>query len=97
MYIARTRTQTKNAFLPKRLASLPALLKKRTNQRSHDIKAELAARTLYVVDGEDIVMSVPLRICLGINSDLAMATRGREVHREHPSSYLLVTLLTYST
>lgn len=55
----RSRTKTKNSFIPKRLVSLPALLKKRTkNKRVQAIKAELAARTLYVVDGDIIIMYV---------------------------------------
>jgi len=54
----RTRTKTKNTFIPKKLVSLPALLKKRTkSQRIQAIKSELAARTLYVVDGEEIVIT----------------------------------------
>jgi peroxiredoxin len=39
--------------------ALPSLLKRRAMaMRMQAIKAELAARTLYVVDGEDIVMYV---------------------------------------
>lgn len=52
----RTRNTSKNMFLPKRLT---CMLKRRAismNKRVHAIKAELAARTLYVVDGEEIVM-----------------------------------------
>jgi len=54
----RTRTKAKSTFIPKTLVSLPALLKKRTkSKRIQAIKSELAARTLYVVDGEDIIIT----------------------------------------
>ena len=53
--VQRTRNSSKNTFLPKKLICLPTLLKRRA-KRVQRIKAELAARTLYVVDGEEIVM-----------------------------------------
>ncbi|KAF8587156.1 hypothetical protein K439DRAFT_862082 [Ramaria rubella] len=54
----RTRHNTKNTFIAKRLISLTTLLKKRTrNIQIQAIKSELAARTLYVVDGDTIVIT----------------------------------------
>ncbi|KIJ37582.1 hypothetical protein M422DRAFT_33673 [Sphaerobolus stellatus SS14] len=48
----------KNSLFPKSLASLPSLLKKRAlSKRVQSIKTEVAARTLYVVDGDDIVIT----------------------------------------
>lgn len=55
--VQRSRNTTKKLFLPKKLISLSAIIKRRAmNTRLQAIKAELAARTLYVVDGDEIVM-----------------------------------------
>lgn len=48
---SRTRSRAKKSFIPRAIASL---LKKR--QRMQAVRADLAARTLYMVDGDDIVM-----------------------------------------
>lgn len=49
---SRTRSRAKKSFIPRAIASL---LKKR--QRMQAIRADLAARTLYMVDGDDIVIT----------------------------------------
>jgi hypothetical protein len=52
-----TTSKAKKSLIPMTFSAIPGLLKKRSMSiRIQNIKAELAARTLYVVDGDEIIM-----------------------------------------
>ncbi|GJJ05814.1 hypothetical protein Clacol_000001 [Clathrus columnatus] len=99
--VIRTRInkpKTKTTFLPQTF-SLPVLFKKRAmNSRTQAIKSDLAARTLYVMDGDDIVITSLDRKPFCCQEELSCMRRSelcrvaRELNRKLPRALVIEPL-----